>query len=178
MGAKKRHAPDDGLTYLIPERAIGLTEKVLLEYGRLLPSHEGLVYWAGRREGEVATVTTVIAPKVSSGPGRAATSARANFDVVRTLSDSGLTQIAQVHSHPGRWSDHSEGDDRLTAFRVNGLVSIVVPHYCRAGMHPLTTCGIHRYGAGTFLRLSDAYVRKHFRVLAGSDARLKDLRGL
>lgn len=74
-------------------------------------------------------------------------------------------EIAQVHSHPSDWVDHSEGDDLWASFKIEGLVSIVVPNYCKDGMLPLTNCGVHRYINGNFIRLSKKYITSHFRLV-------------
>jgi len=174
--AKKLHSPKDKLLYLLPLEVISHTERILSEYGRKKPPHEGLVYWGGKKEGERITVSTLIVPKTVSDYGRVSTSPRSNFDVVRLLNKHNCVQIAQVHSHPGTWVDHSLGDDDLAAFKVNGLVSIVVPRYCHRGMMPLSSCGIHRYTSGEFIRLSRDYIKIHFRIENSISPVLEDLR--
>jgi hypothetical protein len=173
---KKLRSPRDNLSYIIPSKAVSHTERILREYGKRIPPHEGLVYWGGRREGNRITITLVIAPKTTSDYGRVITSPRSNFDVVRLLNEYNGVQVAQVHSHPGGCVDHSPGDDDLAAFKVNGLVSIVVPTYCRTGMMPLSSCGIHRYTNGEFIRLSPKYVKAHFRIDSSEGLVLEDLR--
>lgn len=173
---KKLHSPKDNLLYLLPLEVISHTERILSEYGRKKPPHEGLVYWGGKKESERITVSTVIAPKTVSDYGRVSTSPRSNFDVVRLLNKHNVIQIAHVHSHPGTWIDHSLGDDDLAAFKVNGLVSIVVPRYCHRGMMPLSSCGIHRYTDGKFIRLSLDYIKSHFRIENSEGLVFEDLR--
>ena len=173
---KRLHSPKDNLLYILPSEVISHTERILSEYGRKKPPHEGLVYWGGKREGERITVSIFIAPKTVSDYGRVSTSPRSNFDVVRLLNKHNGIQVAQVHSHPGTWVDHSFGDDDLAAFKVNGLVSIVVPRYCHRGMMPLSSCGIHRYTNGEFIRLTPDYVKSHFRIENSISPVLEDLR--
>jgi hypothetical protein len=173
---KKLHSPKDNLLYLVPSLAISHTERILSEYGRKKPPHEGLVYWGGQKEGDRITVAILIAPKTVSDYGRVSTSPRSNFDVVRLLNKYNGVQIAQVHSHPGTWVDHSLGDDDLAAFKVNGLVSIVVPRYCHRGMMPMSSCGIHRYTNGKFIRFSPDYINSHFRIENSPGLVFEDLR--
>ena len=173
---KNLHSPRDKLLYLVPFMAISHTERILHEYGKRVPPHEGLVYWGGQKDGNKITVSIVIAPKTVSDYGRVSTSPRSNFDVVRLLNEYNGVQIAQVHSHPGIWVDHSPGDDDLAAFKVNGLVSIVVPRYCHRGMTPLSGCGIHRYTNGEFIRLSSDYIKGHFRIKNSPGLVFEDLR--
>jgi hypothetical protein len=173
---KKLHSPRDNLLYLLPSEVISHTERILAEYGGKEPPHEGLVYWGGQKHGNRATISIVIAPKTVSGYGRVSTSPRSNFDVVRLLNKYCGVQIAQVHSHPGIWVDHSPGDDDLAAFKVAGLLSIVVPRYCHKGMSPLSSCGIHRYTNREFIRLSPNYINSHFKVENSIRLVFEDLR--
>ncbi len=168
--------PHDTLNYNIPKQAIIYTERVLQGYASMNPPNEGLVYWGGRKNGDSITVSIVIAPQTNSNWGRVATSNRSNFDFVRTLNRRGLTQIAQVHSHPTDWVDHSPGDDLYAAFKREGLLSIVVPEYCANGMPSLTVCGCHRYANKSFIRLSVAYVKSHFHIVNRNDCLFEDQR--
>ncbi len=173
---RTKNTPKDSMMYIVPARAMQNTERVLTEYANIDPSNEGLVYWGGTRQGNVMTVLIVVAPETESNFGRVSTSNRANFDVVRTLNRNNLVQIAQVHSHPSDWVDHSEGDDEWAAFKIEGLISIVVPEYCKNGMLPLMVCGVHRYTQGNFIRLSDTYIEKHFKIVKDVNCDFEDLR--
>ena len=174
---KEQQSPKDKITYIIPQSVIRNTENVLLEYAKMKPSNEGFVYWGGVVDGTVISISLVIAPETESSYGRVSTSNRSNFDVVRALSANKVIEIAQVHSHPSDWVDHSEGDDEWASFKIEGLVSIVVPQYCKKGMLPLTSCGIHRYTNSDFIRLSKKYVTEHFKIINGSNSDFVDLRG-
>ncbi|MHA1962240.1 MAG: hypothetical protein ACW99U_18710 [Candidatus Thorarchaeota archaeon] len=173
---KERHTPDDHISYIIPETAIQDTEKVLNEYGLMTPSNEGMVYWAGARLEDLIIVRMVIAPDTESNFGRVSTSRRSNFDVIGVLNEYSHFEVAQVHTHPDDWVDHSWGDDMWAAFKIEGLLSILVPNYCRDGMLPLSDCGVHRFAGGGFIRLSDEYVNGRFRISGDEESTLKDLR--
>jgi len=173
---KRLYSPKDNTRYVIPTSAIRDTEKVLTEYARIKPANEGLVYWGGIEGGNKIAVQAVIAPRTESDFGRVSTSHRSNFDFVRTLNRHNLVQVAQVHSHPSDWVDHSPGDDALAAFKTEGLLSIVVPDYCNRGMLPLTACGIHRYTRGDFIRLSNKYIDSHFVIRNPPSSYLEDFR--
>ena len=92
------------------------------------------------------------------------------------IAENNLTQIGQVHSHPSSWVGHSHTDDEEAAFKINGLLSLVVPNYGRLGLLPLTICGVHRFIDGTFSRLNNIYIQNHFVVNKSLDCRLFDLR--
>jgi hypothetical protein len=149
---------------VIPQRAISITEQVLRAYGGRRRTSEGLVYWGGAKDGNTVRVLTVIAPQTTSAPRRVVATNTANARVVNELVDHRFVYLAQIHSHPGDWVDHSDGDDEWAAFKHDGLLSLVVPDYGRGGMLPLAKCGVHRYQGGEFKRFSDEYVENHFEL--------------
>jgi hypothetical protein len=166
----------DELYYLVDRKVIEFTEKILLEYGQKTPSNEGLVYWCGKKDQNYIRINSVIAPKTTSSEGRVSTSYEANAGFVRELSKNKIIQIGQVHSHPGKWVNHSNGDDKWAAFKVGGLLSIVVPSYGKVGMLPIRKCGIHRFTKDEFIRLSDQYIKKRFKIVKNTSQLLADLR--
>jgi hypothetical protein len=159
---KNPYRPRDKLLYAIPQQVIRDTERVLMDYANIVPSNEGFVYWGGTKRKEAITVRAVIAPQTESDYGRVTISHRSNFDLVGTLNQHNHIQIAQVHSHPTNWVEHSYGDNEMAAFKIEGLLSIVVPEYGKRGMLPLTKCGFHRYVKWNFRRLPEQYVCNHF----------------
>lgn len=173
---RKEKKSRDKKRYLISSKVIKDTERVLQDYANKNPSNEGLVYWAGTVSNNKINITTVIAPNTESDFGRVATSHKDNFHVVNELSKLKLVEIAQVHSHPGYFVEHSEGDDKWAAFKFEGLLSFVVPNYCKVGMLPLEKCGVHRYENGDFIRLSKEYVKKHFRLVDDDNSKFVELR--
>jgi len=173
---KRPYSPRDKLLYVIPCQVIRDTERILMEYSSIEPSNEGLVYWGGTKREEVITVRAVIAPQTVSSYGSVSISHRSNFDFVGALNQHNLVQIAQVHSHPTQWVGHSYGDDEMAAFKIEGLLSIVVPEYCMSGMLPLTKCGVHRYVRENFKRLSEKYVCGHFVIKDDLRSLLEDFR--
>jgi proteasome lid subunit RPN8/RPN11 len=141
------------------------TTAVLRASGGDQEAHEGIAYWAGHRAGDDAFVTTCIAPAATTTWGSFDTSARANARVVMYLANAGLELIGQVHSHPGRSVEHSDGDDERALMPYEGFLSIVVPYYASRGMRPLTTCGIHVFENSRFRRLGPSDVEARFRVV-------------
>jgi proteasome lid subunit RPN8/RPN11 len=115
---------------------------------------EKVVYWAGIKRPDVCTATTVIRPAARLTRGSFRTTPEANAEVIAFLSDRGLALVGQVHTHPGPWVDHSGGDDEDAFMPRENYISIVVPSYCRAGMLPIEHCGVHRYEARTFRRIT------------------------
>ncbi len=141
------------------------TAEVLRQSGHSGQPHEGVVYWAGRRLGRESLVTTCIAPEARTTDGSFATTSRANARVVMYLAEHGIELLGQVHSHPGAFVDHSDGDNERALMPYDGFLSIVVPRYARDGLRPLTNCGVHVFEHSGFRRLTNAEVAARFCVV-------------
>jgi hypothetical protein len=176
LKARPRFTPDDERLYLVDPEIIRFTTDVLRHYGR--QKMEGVVYWAGVISSDHSHICCAVAPKAKTERFNFVVDHEANEEFVSFVNDHSVQYISQVHSHPGLWVDHSGTDDRNAAFRCEGLVSVVVPSYSKKGMMPLYHCGIHRYTEGEFIRLSDPYVLRHFKVekLTQNEILLKDFR--
>ena len=148
-----------------------LPEGVVLKTARLLRSycgpeeHEGVVYWGGMETPGGPVVLTAMSPTAATTWGSFRTDSDANAKLVLTLARLDLVLVAQVHSHPGDWVDHSDGDDSGALVRFQGFWSLVVPHFARGGMQHLSNLGIHLYDAGEFRRLSNEAAAARVRIL-------------
>jgi proteasome lid subunit RPN8/RPN11 len=149
----------------ISTQLLDRTADVLRASGDGHETHEGVAYWAGRRAGNECFVTTCIAPSATTTYGSFDTSAHTNAKVVMYVAGAGLELIGQIHSHPGRFVDHSDGDDQRALMPYEGFLSIVVPHYARGGMRPLTICGVHVFEQSQFRRLSKPEIEACFHVI-------------
>jgi proteasome lid subunit RPN8/RPN11 len=128
-------------------------------------AHEKVLYWAGIRSDGVWHITTCIEPELTSTWGSYQTSASANAKVIQYLAANELELLSQVHSHPGIFIDHSNGDDRGAFMPYEGFLSIVVPFYGVDGILPLTQCGVHRFQNGGFYRLSESEIDEGFSII-------------
>jgi hypothetical protein len=171
---KRGRTPSDAITYLISKSVIVDTENILREYGKVDSGHEGFVYWAGLRDGDLIHLNTVVAPNTISSSGRVSIPPLSNFHVIQCLDKEKLVHLGQVHTHRGSWVGHSGGDDSNAAFKREGLLSLVVPGYC-VGRLSLKICGVHRYQEGQFIQLSKRYVREHF-LITSESGKFFDLR--
>lgn len=171
-----RTEPKDAVKYRICQGVITATERVLREYGSRKPSCEGLVYWGGIKNEAAIMITTCIAPLIKASRYNIGIDHFANYKVVEALSANNIVHIAQVHSHPGKWVDHSDTDDEYASFKRDGLLSLVVPLFCEEGMLPLKRCGIHRFIGTEFKRLTDSYVKAHFEIIPGDAGKFIELR--
>jgi proteasome lid subunit RPN8/RPN11 len=118
-------------------------------------SHEGLVFWLGRTVGTSTLVLSVGAPKLESTPG----SVRANEDEVGQIARSArahmLGVVAQVHSHPGFDTRHSDGDDKLVFMPFHGMFSLVVADYGNGGLTLEDGVGLHQYQRNRWVQIKD-----------------------
>ncbi len=160
--------------YRLPSGLIRATERVLRRYGELKPPNQGLVYWGGEVTFNSLDIKLLFAPRTVSDERRVVVDQRENSRYVSALNKIGSRHMAQVHTHPGKIVDHSQADNELAAFRVPGLLSLVVPSYCQAGILPLTMCGVHRYDKWGFIRLSENYIIKNFEIIESDDFLIED----
>jgi len=115
--------------------------------------HEGLVLWLGRTVGTVTLVLAVAAPPTLSGPGRVHVDERAVGAVARAARAHHLGVVAQVHSHPGADTRHSEGDDQLVLMPFEGMFSLVVADYGRGWITGENGPGLHQFQQGQWVQL-------------------------
>jgi proteasome lid subunit RPN8/RPN11 len=107
--------------------------------------HEGLVFWAGRRSGEDTLVLCALLPATDHGPQHVFIDEREVGRMSRRARSLGLAVVAQVHSHPGRDTRHSDGDDTLILMPFEGMFSLVVADYGRGAIAPAEGAGLHQY---------------------------------
>ena len=106
---------------VVPAVVAETTAIMLREFGAEAKRHEGLVYWAGRAVGPVTYVMSAVAPRSDHGPYRVLTDERAIGAAAREARRHQLGLVAQVHSHPGHDTRHSDGDDELGLERLGPL---------------------------------------------------------
>ena len=105
---------------------------------------ERVAFLDGPRPGEngPAVATTLVLPDGAITRGQYTLSPEAMSQAGRHLRALGMMRLAQIHSHPGNWTGHSDHDDEFAFSHRDGGISIVVPHYgaCAPG---LCDCGVH-----------------------------------
>lgn len=143
-----------------------IRKSVLLLQGAMdeVSAHEKVLYWAGVRTEGVWHITTCIEPELTSTWGSYQTSAVANAKVIQYLASNELELLCQVHSHPGIFVGHSDGDDEGAFMPYEGFLSIVVPFYGADGIVPLVQCGVHRFQNGSFYRLTESEIDGGFTI--------------
>ncbi len=112
--------------------------------GRLDGGHEGICYWAGREESHFISLEKVLVPIAYHERFGVFVSAEEFGEVARLSRAMGLGVLAQVHSHPGRDTRHSDGDDKLVVMPFENMLSLVAPHYGRT-LTSITDFSIHQF---------------------------------
>jgi proteasome lid subunit RPN8/RPN11 len=62
-----------------------------------------------------------------------------------------LGVVAQVHSHPGSDTRHSDGDDDLILMPYEGMFSLVVANYGNGSLLPQEGAGLHQLQNGHWI---------------------------
>lgn len=164
-------APLQGL-FVISEAAIEAAERLLPTYRGCGGDHEGIVYLCGREFGDVTVLITAVAPAADHGPRHVFCSERDIDQIVTAAHSHRLGVLAQIHSHPGGWTEHSRGDDDLVLMPFEGMLSVVVPHYGRYGIRPIHHMGVHQYQDGRWVIADPSTTRASITVVpAGIDLR-------
>lgn len=117
--------------------------------------HEGLVLWLGRTTAATSIVIAMICPQARTGPDFVWLDESAVAAASRAARACGLGVVAQVHSHPGSDTRHSDGDDRLVLMPFENMFSVVVAGYGSGGLHPSGGAGLHQYQDGQWVQLVD-----------------------
>lgn len=139
-------------TLIVPRAVLTTTQAALMASCGPDGPHEGLVLWAGIR---VETTAFVIAPVLvesDHGPGHVIADERGFGRAVRSMRKYSLQLVAQVHSHPGDITIHSDGDDSLILAPYEGYFSLVIGNYGRDGF--AERLGVHEYQSGQWIYVS------------------------
>ena len=123
---------------------------------------EQVGYFDGYELGDHGVVTTTTIPEARLERRFFEVSPEAMSAAGRHLRQLGQVRLAQIHTHPGTWVEHSEHDDERAYSQRAGALSIVVPNYGRGGV-VLEDCGLHVREEGEWRMLSleeyDSYLR-------------------
>lgn len=136
---------------IVPASVIHRTQELLCQAGARNKAHEGLVWWLGRHVGDDTLIMSCHRPPCRSGPGFVFTDEAAIGTATRLARAHQLGVVAQVHSHPGQDTHHSEGDDELVLMPFEGMYSLVVGDYGKASMLPSQGGGLHQFQGGQWV---------------------------
>lgn len=119
---------DEPITRLMVSRSIlRATHDFFLPYWTA--GVETACFWFGISSGEVQVATTVALPKLYQTAGGYRVDSKSMRRLSSSMSDQGLENLAQVHTHPSNWVGHSAFDDEHAYSTRAGSLSLVWPNY-------------------------------------------------
>lgn len=142
-------------TLLVAEQVLAPTLTALRASRGPDGPHEGLVLWLGRTTGTTSIVMSMICPSARTGPDFVFLDEHAVGAAARAARAHGLGVIAQVHSHPGTDTRHSDGDDKLVLMPFPGMFSLVVARYGTGSLDPREGAGLHQYQETGWVQVAD-----------------------
>jgi len=116
---------------------------------------EGLVLWLGRNIDDTSLVLACAAPRTSHNRGRVEIDEDAVSAAASAAREHGLGVIAQVHSHPGWDTRHSDGDDQMVLMPYESMFSLVVAEHGLGSIHPAEGAGLHQFQDGRWIKVSN-----------------------
>lgn len=159
-------------TFQITDATVNALERLLPTFRGPDGAHEGICFLCGYESSITTVYLTAIAPNADHGSRHVCCSEEQIAAVTKTARQHGIGLLAQVHSHPSGATGHSLGDDEMVFMPFEGMLSIVVPDYCRFGLRPLDSLGVHQYQDGRWVLCSRESISANFTVVPT----LQDLR--
>lgn len=127
----------------VPMQALEATYELLQKAGR---RESGVIWYGPRDEQGCGIVRFVVAPRQKMHWGNYAISVEALTEIVHQLPN-GWKPLAQIHSHPEDWVEHSTYDDEMVS--SHRILSLVFPFYGRRRSGGfLQGVGIHEWQNG------------------------------
>lgn len=131
------HKSPSGRILLVQKSVVEKTRKVLHDSGK---RKEAVAYWYGverqRGCGGPDAVLSVGVPEAECSAGSYRVSGDDSARLGREMRRQSIVSLAQLHTHPGGHTEHSETDDLEAVSLRDGFLSMVVPRYGR-GLGPL-----------------------------------------
>lgn len=123
---------------------------------------------------ETGVVTTLTFPNADLYPGYFSVTPEAMSEAGEHLHEHNLCRLAQVHTHPGSWTGHSEWDDRRAYSQWPGAISIVLPSHARFRPQ-LKDAGVHLRTEDAWQEVAPDHVSQYLQIVSATlDFRRKD----
>jgi hypothetical protein len=152
----------------MPGRVIYLPEAIwaalLKAFAKRAAHVEQVAFLDGVRSTDLSIVTTLTIPRARVEPGHYSVSAESMSQAGRHFREHGLARIAQVHTHPKNWTEHSAHDDEFAYSQGLGAVSVVLPNGGR-GSPTLIQCGVLVRGENRWQVLRAEEIARLIRVV-------------
>jgi proteasome lid subunit RPN8/RPN11 len=140
---------------VVSETVKNITEIALRGFAGPDGRHEGIIFWAGRETDADQIVVTAVVPRATHGKGFVHVSADQVGQAAYQCRNRRLVLLAQVHSHPGDDTRHSDADDDLVLMAREGMFSIVVARYGDAGISAAEGAGVHQFQDSRWVKVSN-----------------------
>lgn len=140
---------------VVAEHVLPITQAALQASSGNHCSHEGLVFWLGRNVGADTLVLAATVPPTDNRAGGVFVHEPAVLAASQAAHAVGLGLTGQVHSHPGRDTRHSDGDDELILMPYEGMFSLVIGEYGHGNPLPGDGAGLHQFQSGRWVQISN-----------------------
>lgn len=142
---------------IIPAAVVDDTMLALRSFRGPDGPHEGVVFWAGTSTGGETVITAAVVPDADHTWGSVRVDERAVAAAARAIRPYGAGVVAQVHSHPGLGTYHSDGDDDLVLMPFEGMFSVIVGRYASGSFVP-AALGVHQFQDDRWVLVTDSEV--------------------
>lgn len=139
---------------IVAQQVVAPTVDALRASGGSDGPHEGLVLWLGRSAGTSTVVLSVVVPMTNHARQKVLCDEHAVGLAARAAHAVELGVVAQVHSHPGGDTRHSDGDDQLVLMPFENMFSLIVGHYGHGNLLP-PAAGLHQYQDGRWVQVTN-----------------------
>ena len=143
-----------------------LWSRMLDEFRWPRKSLERVAYLDGVVTGAGAIITTVTLPNARLEKSHFTVPPEAMSECGTHFRKFSMVRIAQVHTHPGEWIDHSPYDDQMAYSQHRGAMSIVLPKHAKKRPQ-LTDCGVHIRTEEKWERLPQEKIGELIRQIPG-----------
>ena len=153
--------------FYVTEPVLRATKEALVETaldGIHQGGHEEMVLWAGKEKEDAVFFLPTVLPETSHSRHGVEIDEQAVGHANQAIRPYGIGVLAQVHSHPGSGTVHSDGDDDLILMPFQGMLSIVAPRF-GIDMDGLETLSIHQYQDGEWVLCTTDSIEESFTVV-------------
>lgn len=162
----------EGKVLILSEQILQKTYYLLSPY--LSHNVESACFWYGIREDNVETVKAVGIVDQKNHKGFFEIPSEGLIDMASCLEDTGWTNLAQIHTHPGKNVEHSGYDDIYVNSRR--ALSLVLPLYGKPQRDFLSCVGVHQFHSDYWHLLKHNDKMKRVKVIGNEKGVIIDAR--
>lgn len=148
----------------VPHTILQDTASYFLPYSQA--GVETACYWFGMEIDTSQIVTTLVIPRLYQAKRNYRINPVSSQRLAHEMSEQGLVNLAQVHTHPPDCGvEHSPYDDHAAYSTRTHALSFVWPDYGRSASHDLGNVGVHECRGGHWILLTASQVAERVRLL-------------